>query len=115
MGLSQQRKGYRRERQVVLKLKEQGLEARRQPLSGALGGDLSGDVICEDIKLEIKGRAEPPKVLEGWLGNNDGLVIIPDRLKWRVYMDFELFCQMMQARKQLAELRKTGNGNNEAS
>ena len=44
MGRKSQRKGYRIEREIVLLHREIGIEAVRMPLSGALGGDLAGDV-----------------------------------------------------------------------
>ncbi len=99
-GRSSQRKGYRREREVVVALREAGLGAMRQPLSGALGGDLSGDLICEDAhgnrwRVEVKGRAQAPKVLEGWLGTNDALVVVPDRAEWRVWLRWPRFVDLI--------------------
>lgn len=102
-GRASKQKGYRRERQVVLELQANGLSAKRQPLSGALGGELRGDVMCEGNRIEIKGRAEPPKTLEGWLADNDALVLIPDRLEWRVYIPFHRFVTLLQLEKEKAE------------
>ena len=44
-------KGTYHEKWFVNWLKEQGIKAKRQPLSGSLGGEYSGD-----IKLELKGH-----------------------------------------------------------
>lgn len=44
-------KGYYHERKIVEWLKKIGIKAKRQPLSGALGGEYSGD-----IKLELMGH-----------------------------------------------------------
>jgi len=98
-GRASKQKGYRREREVVLRLTEAGLDAKRTPLSGALGGDLRGDVIVEDTRLEVKSRREPPKVLEGWLDDNDALVLIADRRPWRVYLPFDRFVEYLLLRK----------------
>ena len=44
-------KGTYHEKWFVYWLKEQGIKAKRQPLSGSLGGEYSGD-----IKLELNGQ-----------------------------------------------------------
>ena len=44
-------KGTYHEKWFVNWLKKQGIKAKRQPLSGSLGGEYSGD-----IKLELKGH-----------------------------------------------------------
>ena len=44
-------KGTYHEKWFVNWLKEQGIKAKRQPLSGSLGGEYSGD-----IKLELNGH-----------------------------------------------------------
>jgi hypothetical protein len=103
-GRASKQKGYRREREVVLALGDAGLDAKRMPLSGALGGDLRGDVMVEGTRLEIKGRKEPPKVLEGWLDDNDALVLIADRRPWRVYLPFDSFVEYLQLKKQAKEV-----------
>ena len=54
MGKKSQRKGYRAEREIVLLHREIGINAQRMPLSGALGGDLAGDV-------DIPGLGTGPK------------------------------------------------------
>ena len=109
-GRASKQKGYRREREVVLALREVGLDANRTPLSGALGGELAGDVLVKDPgrssveRIEVKGRKELPKVLEGWLGENDALVLIADRQPWRVYIPFASYLEFLQQRKREREL-----------
>ena len=44
-------KGYYHERKIVEWLTKIGIKAKRQPLSGALGGEYRGD-----IKLELMGH-----------------------------------------------------------
>lgn len=83
-------KGARMERGIVKSLEKAGIKARRQPGSGNIGtrineDSLTGDVTFtigdETLTLEAKHRAngEGFKVLEGWLGDNDGLVLKRDR------------------------------------
>ena len=94
MGRKSKRKGYRAEREIVLLHREIGIEAVRMPLSGALGGDLAGDVEIPGVgRAEVKARAngEGFKTLERWLGENDVLFLRRDRttpmvvLPWATY------------------------------
>ena len=58
MGKSQRDKGNRIERNLVNKLKEQGIAAERVPLSGALGGQHFGDIVLPSgDRCDVKGRA----------------------------------------------------------
>lgn len=52
MGTSQRRKGSYHENRVLEWIQEQGFEAKKQPLSGQLGGEYRGDLLWE-----IGGRA----------------------------------------------------------
>ena len=94
MGRKSQRKGYRAEREIVLLHREIGINAVRMPLSGALGGDLAGDVEIPGVgRAEVKARAngEGFKTLDRWLGDNDALFLRRDRstplvvLPWATY------------------------------
>lgn len=93
MGNSAKRKGDRIEREIVHLHKEIGIPAQRVPLSGAAGGRFSGDVWIEDMKAEVKARAEGSgfKTLERWLGSNDLLFLRRDRksplvvMPWKTY------------------------------
>ena len=51
MANKNKQKGSYHERRIVEWLKEIGVKAKRQPLSGSLGGEYSGD-----IKLEVAGH-----------------------------------------------------------
>jgi len=51
MANKNKQKGYYHERKIVEWLEKIGLKAKRQPLSGALGGEYSGD-----IKVEVLGH-----------------------------------------------------------
>lgn len=67
-------KGTYHEKWFVKWLEEQGIKAKRQPLSGSLGGEYSGDIKLELFGLELVGEVKyrdtsnfpsPFKVLEG--------------------------------------------------
>ena len=67
-------KGTYHERRITEWFKSMGLEAQRQPLSGSLGGDFSGDIRVKlygnTLKVEVKyrdlsGFPNPFKTLEG--------------------------------------------------
>ena len=71
-------KGGRVERELVNKLKDAGIAAERVPLSGAAGGSYSGDMLIQGTLIaEVKARKEGAgfKTLEGWLGDNDMLLL----------------------------------------
>lgn len=82
MGKKSRDKGYRLEHELVEKLKEMGLSAERIPLSGAVGGSFSGDLIVNGKIAEVKGRAEGFKNLYNWLEGRDILFIRADRKEW---------------------------------
>lgn len=74
MASKNRRKGDYHERRIVYWLQEQGFQAKRQPMSGQLGGEYSGDIIWKlnghGLVTEVKYRdaASFPnafKVLEG--------------------------------------------------
>lgn len=94
MGKSQRDKGARREREFVNYWRSEGFKSARVPLSGAAGGDYSGDVDlyaygAEDAPLigEIKARGNGSgfKTISTWLGANDFLVLHEDQ-KQRLYV-----------------------------
>lgn len=80
-GRLQKQRGYRAEKQVEARLKQFGY--KRVPLSGALGGDLSGDLRrdkpCAAGVVEVKRRAGAQKGLREMLaqGGAKVLVIVP--------------------------------------
>ena len=97
-GRASRQKGDRIERELVTLHREAGVEAQRVPLSGAAGGQFSGDLVIQapagQLKAEVKARASGDgfKTLEGWLGGNDLLFLRRDRaaplvvLPWPVYL-----------------------------
>lgn len=100
-GKRSKRKGYRTEKKVA-----QILGGDRVPLSGALGGKLSNDVIVpmtdgNDLKVEVKARADSWKELRRWLDDErekpDCVVLVPDReepiICFRVEKFKQLFCK----------------------
>lgn len=72
-------KGDAFEREVVATLTAAGVKAQRVPLSGAAGGQFSGDVWAEvcgyNEKLECKIRKRAWLDLYGWIVGNFALVI----------------------------------------
>lgn len=84
MGRSSKRKGDRIERELVALHRELGIEAARVPLSGAAGGDFSGDLHLtlgeRRLRAEVKtrGNGDGFKTLERWLGGNDLLFLRRD-------------------------------------
>ena len=49
-------KGYYHERKIVEWLEKIGIKAKRQPLSGALGGEYRGDIKAEILGHELVGE-----------------------------------------------------------
>ena len=83
MGKSQRDKGNRSERNLVNKLKEQGIAAERVPLSGALGGQHFGDIVLPSgDRCEVKGRAANRifwKLIKKYITGVSYLVLVEDR------------------------------------
>jgi hypothetical protein len=77
MGRSSKRKGAHYERHIVKLHHQDGLEARKVPLSGALP-DFPGDVlVAETFRGEVKARKEANgfKKVRDWLEGNDLLFL----------------------------------------
>lgn len=76
-------KGRREEQAIVNAWRKRGFACERVPLSGALGGEHSGDVklwtIFGHLIFEAKIRANGFKKIYEWLGDNDALCIRADR------------------------------------
>ena len=96
-------KGSRVEREIVAMLTRDGIEARKQPLSGALDG-WKGDIVIhhEDLDLvcEVKARknGEGFSTLEKWLGANDILMLKRDRTEPMVAMNYGTFKWLLNKR-----------------
>ena len=62
-GRANRRKGVARERELA-----KALGGTRQPLSGALRGNLSNDVVLPDgLNIEVKSRAQGFRTIYGWV------------------------------------------------
>lgn len=100
-------KGAYHERFFVKLLEKWGIKVRKQPLSGALGGEYSGDLVIQlaDLEMiaEVKYRAEsgfpsPFTVLEGrdiglfkrGKGDPRWILIVPDRVIEKFVKDYEI-------------------------
>jgi len=114
MGRQQREKGARVERELVNKLKEAGIEAKRVPLSGAAEG-FKGDILIErkpsitagvfddaqifgeksgyEWRVEVKSRKGGAgfKVIQDWLGDNDVLILKRNGVDPLVVLPFEHF------------------------
>ena len=102
-GKKSRSKGYRREREIVLRLREAGLDAQRVPLSGAARGGFSGDVVTTDSAgrkwtLEVKARADGWRGLRAWLQENDALVLVADRAEPLILTTFGRWLSDRQAK-----------------
>lgn len=97
-GGSAKRKGASFELEVVKDFAEQGLYARKMPLSGALGGEWGGDVIvpvrAEHWKLECKRRKRSFSTLYGYLNNVQAAVIRDDRTESLVVLRLSDFVKL---------------------
>lgn len=94
-------KGTREESQIVKKLKENGIEASRVPLSGALGGEHSGDIKIKGFKrpFEVKLRANAFREIYKWIDDNEGLFIRSDRKPGLVVLPLDTFIRILNGRK----------------
>lgn len=97
-------KGSRVERAIVDRFRQLGVRASRVPLSGAAGGDYSGDVVAEVITGqrwvgEVKARKGGAGwvVLTRWLGTNQFLVLQEDRQEPLVAMRWSQFAELVRS------------------
>lgn len=98
MGKPSRDKGLRVERELVNKLKESGVEAKRVPLSGAAEG-FKGDIQIGQFIAEVKARKDGAgfKVLEAWLGDNDFLFLKKNNMDPMVVLTWPMFIALMQS------------------
>jgi hypothetical protein len=108
-------KGDRRERQIAHRLSAvRGVIAERVPLSGAANGSFSGDLLLSigstKMRAEVKARSTAAgfRTVLGWLGNNDLLVLVPDRRDPYVLMPWWRFQQLLEAYANAATYRADG-------
>jgi len=96
---SAKQKGYRLERKIVELHKAAGIAAERMPLSGAAGGQFTGDIVIDnEWRGEIKARKNGDgfKVLEKWLGNQDLLFLRRDRQEPLIVMPWSTYVHMLR-------------------
>ena len=102
-------KGTRVERQIVQLFKDAGIEARRVPGSGAFQFSQSSkekDITAQiggrrwDIECKARANGEGFKVLDGWLGSSDLLVLKQDRQAPMVFMTLDKFLEAVGSNDQ---------------
>ncbi len=96
-GRAPRRKGDRVEREVLARLREGGLEARRVPLSGSAPG-WEGDLVVRlpglgEVRAEVKARKRFG--LEAWLEGRGLLLLKPDRKPPLVVLRLEDFLRLV--------------------
>jgi len=98
-GRSPKRKGTRIEYAVVDELVELGVACHRVPLSGAAGGQWSGDIhislLGRTRRAEVKARANLQ--LYSWFKSADLLIVKGDRQRPLVVLPIELAVELMLA------------------
>ena len=95
MGKKSRDKGYRVENELVNKLKENGFDAHRVPLSGGVAG-YPGDIRINDKYLmEVKARKSGFKTIRDWMGDNDFIALKDDRKEPLVAMNWGKFVQLL--------------------
>jgi hypothetical protein len=106
MGASQRRKGVVRERQLVNRHRELGVECERVPLSGATryqgrGGDIDIHLGFTTLIGELKSRKSGAGFvqLEHWLGDNDLLFLWRDLRDPMVCMSWETYSAIIRRLK----------------
>ncbi|PMQ02383.1 MAG: hypothetical protein CBR30_01705 [Dictyoglomus sp. NZ13-RE01] len=96
MGKKSKRKGYRIEYELVKKLNERGINAKRIPLSG--GSWLKGDILIDNFICEVKARANGFREIYKWLEDKDFLFIKADRKDYLVVMSLDKFINLMRGK-----------------
>ena len=96
-------KGARIEREIRDRHLALGIPAEKMPLSGALGGEWSGDLRVAGMKAEVKARARGAgfTTLEKWLGSNDLLFLRKDRSDPMVVLSWDAWSKLIVSAKSL--------------
>ena len=104
-GVKHKRKGTRIEREIVDLHEAEGIHAERIPLSGAArfrgaGHDVDVYAFGVDecpLTFEVKGRKDGDgfRMLERWLGDNDGLLLRRNRAEPLVVLPWEVWAALL--------------------
>jgi Holliday junction resolvase len=104
-GRSPKRKGTRTEQALVNELVALGLPCFRVPLSGAAGGQWSGDIhvvlVGRTRRAEVKARAKLQ--LYSWFKSADLLIVKGDRQRPLVVLPIELAVELMLAASKVSD------------
>ena len=98
MSSSSKRKGSGYELEMVRAHLAEGVQASKQPLSGALGGKYAGDVQIAGLICECKRRRKSFTTLYKALeqgGGSDALFVRDDNRETLVVLPFETWTQIM--------------------
>lgn len=104
-GRASKRKGYRGENELVHEFEKMGIQAKRQPLSGALKGSLGGDITIqigdEKLRVESKLRADGFKEDYKYIEQDNADLVIKkaDRKQRLVTMTWERFLWLLNKRE----------------
>ena len=105
MSSASKRKGSRVELQIAKELTAAGIPTTKVPLSGALGGEHSGDLVLRPVEgKEYRGEVKARKTgagfvtLEGWKGDLDLLFLKRNNRQPMVCMDLDLFIELVKLR-----------------
>ena len=111
MGKFQKSKGYRVERKLVNMFLGEGIDARRQPMSGALVGfphDLVVDVLGgSTVEAKARANGEGFKTIQRWKGNAEILLLVEDRQLPTVVLDWKYFINLVKESKDNGRVHQT--------
>ena len=101
-GAKHKRKGDRVERELVKAHEDIGVPAERVPMSGAVGGSYSDDIVLKlsdgDLRGEVKARKGGAGfvTLERWLGEAGVLFLKRDRQEPIVVLPWRTWTRMLK-------------------
>jgi hypothetical protein len=101
MGKKSKRKGYRMEHEIEKILRDEGITAKRIPLSGAswLKGDIFIELLNKGYIGEVKARREGFKEIYKWLSDKDFLFLRADRKDFLIVMNIKTFLELVNGDK----------------
>ena len=102
MGKASRDKGYRAENELAKKLRETGIDAKRQPLSGGAPG-FPGDILVSGLEkpVEVKWRENNPKRLWEWLEKNSAVALRRNHYPWLMIIRLEDWMKYMELKLRL--------------